>query len=304
VSAPAGDASGFRHDFVEGGGIRFHVASCGAGERLALLLHGFPECWYSWRHQMPLLAELGYRVWAPDLRGYGETTRPPALADYAIEKLLGDVAALVDASGAKAVTLVGHDWGGIIAWLFAIRRVRPLERLVIMNAPHPAAAEPAFRTWRQLRRSWYAAFFQLPWLPERLLSLGAGRVMASLRSGAAFPGSFPDDALAVFRDAVRRPGAAKAMLDYYRALVRGGGLRRQLALGTPPIEVPTLLLWGENDIALCKETTFGTERYVPDLTLHYLPGVSHFVQQDAPHLVNPLLEAWLKQIETKGTLLS
>jgi pimeloyl-ACP methyl ester carboxylesterase len=294
VSVPEPSLNGVAHRFVVANGLRFHVAECGAGDRLALLLHGFPETWYSWRHQLPLLARLGYRVWAPDLRGYGTTDRPSRMADYAVETLLEDVAGLVDAAGAKSTTLVAHDWGGILAWLFAMRRTRPLERLVVMNLPHPGAAAPAFRTLRQLRRSWYVAFFQIPWLPERLLALGAARVIEAMRSGAAHPENFPDEALAVFREAVQRPGAAKAMLDYYRALVRGGGLRRQRALGWPVIDVPTLLIWGENDIALCKETSFGTDRFVSDLSVRYLPGISHFVQQDAPDLVNALLEAQLR----------
>jgi pimeloyl-ACP methyl ester carboxylesterase len=279
------------HRFVRANGRRFHVAESGAGDRLALCLHGFPETWYSWRHQIPLLARLGYRVWTPDLRGYGASERPARVADYALEELLADAAGLIDAAGARRTLLVAHDWGGIIAWTFAIRRVRPLERLVVMNCPHPGA--PAIRTFRQLRRSWYMLFFQIPWLPERLLALGRHRFIDSLRHGAAHPENFPDEALAVFRANAAQPGAMTAMLHYYRALLRGGGLRRLLAQGMAPIEVPTLLVWGENDVALALETTRGTERFVPDLTLRTLPGVSHFVQQDAPEAVNAILEAWL-----------
>jgi pimeloyl-ACP methyl ester carboxylesterase len=288
LAPAAGEVS---HRFVRANGRTFHVAELGSGERLALCLHGFPETWYSWRHQMPLLARLGHRVWAPDLRGYGESERPERVADYALEELLGDVAGLVDASGARSTLLVGHDWGGIIAWFFAMRRARPLERLVIMNCPHPAA--PGLRTLRQLRRSWYMLFFQLPWLPERLLSLGGHRFLDFMRDGAAHPENFPDEVLRVFRQAAARPGALRAMLHYYRALICGGGLRRQLALGTPEIEIPTLLVWGERDVALGRETTFGTERFAKDLALRYLPGVSHFVQQDDPEAVNAILEAWL-----------
>ena len=279
------------HREVRANGLRFHVAECGAGERLALCLHGFPETWYSWRHQMPLLARLGYRVWAPDLRGYGGSERPARVADYALEELVADAAGLVDASGARSAILVGHDWGGIIAWTFAIRRARPLERLVVMNCPHPGV--PALRTLRQLRRSWYMLFFQIPWLPERLLALGNHRFVDVLRDGAAHPENFPDEALAVFRANAAQPGALTAMLHYYRALLRGGGLRRQLAQGIAPIEVPTLLVWGENDVALTPGTARGAEPFVRDLTLRMLPGVSHFVQQDAPGEVNAILEAWL-----------
>jgi pimeloyl-ACP methyl ester carboxylesterase len=285
---------GLVHRFVETGGLRFHVAECGEGERLALCLHGFPELWRSWRHQMPLLARLGYRVWAPDLRGYGQTERPPRVRDYALERLMEDVAGLVDASGARSTLLVGHDWGGIIAWHFAMRRLRPLQRLVVMNCPHPAAALRALRSGKQLSRSWYVFFFQLPWLPERLLGARRARAVCdALRSGAAHPENFPDEELAAFREAAAQPGALRAMVDYYRALVRGGGLRRQRRLGTPVIETPTLLLWGENDVALTKQTSFGTEAFVKDLTVRYLPGISHFVQQDDPETVNRMLEAWL-----------
>jgi pimeloyl-ACP methyl ester carboxylesterase len=294
VSAVAVDAS-IGHEYVTAGGLRFHVATCGEGERLALCLHGFPECWYSWRHQMPLLAELGYRVWAPDMRGYGETDKPTGLAEYAIELLLDDVAALIDASGARSTTLIAHDWGAIIAWYFAIRRVRPLSRLVIMNVPHPFAALPALRTWKQFIRSWYALFFQLPWLPERLLGARDQRAIGeTFRHSCVNPERFPEAVLEVFRQSAARPGALSAMLNYYRAFIRGGGARRQNLLGPRTIDTPTLMLWGEQDVALTRETTYGTDAFVSDLTLRYLPEASHWVQQDAPETVNRMLRAWLE----------
>ncbi len=288
-----------RHEDVKANGLRFHVASAGAGDRLALCLHGFPENWFSWRHQLPLLDRLGYRAWAPDLRGYGGSDRPPRMQDYAIERLLEDVAGLIDAAGAKSVLLLAHDWGAIIAWYFAMRRVRPLERLVIMNVPHPACAARELRRGAQLRRSWYVLFFQLPWLPEKLLGRDGARAIAEIfRRSSLDPSRFPDDAIRVFREAAARPGALTAMVNYYRALVRGGGAQRQTALGFPVIDTPTLLLWGEGDVALTKATTYGTDAFVRDLTLRYLPGVSHWVQQEAPESVNAMLEAWLMGMET------
>ena len=179
------DTPPIAHEFVQANGLRFHVATCGEGDHLALCLHGFPECWYSWRYQLPLLAELGYRAWAPDLRGYGQTDRPPRREDYAIERLLDDVAALIDASGARSTILVAHDWGAIVAWYFAMRRQRPLERLVIMNVPHPAVIERAIRRPRQLLRSWYVLFFQIPGLPELLM--GAQRARAIGDAGSCNP---------------------------------------------------------------------------------------------------------------------
>ncbi len=285
----------FGHEFVEANGLRFHVATCGEGERLALCLHGFPECWYSWRYQLSHLARLGYRAWAPDLRGYGETAGPPRSRDYAIEILLADVGALIDASRARTVLLLGHDWGGIIAWYFAMRRVRPLERLVIMNLPHPGAAAGAVGPWEMLRRFWYALFFQIPWLPEKLLGARECRAIGEMfRRSCANPNVFPEDVLSIYRRAAARPGNLKAMLDYYRALIRGGGLKRQRALGYPTIETPTLVVWGEDDVALPKASTTRTGEFVRNLTLRVLPGVSHWVQQDAPELVNVMLEAWLQ----------
>ena len=282
------------HTYVQANGLRFHVATCGEGDRLALFLHGFPECWYSWRHQMPLLAKLGYRAWAPDLRGYGETTWLPSVSDYAIENLMEDVAALIDAAKPSSTILLAHDWGGIIAWYFAMRRLRPLERLVIMNLPHPGVMDRVIRTPRQLARSWYALFFQIPWPPEKLLAARNYQAIGdAFRNSAIDKSRFPDEVLQVYRDNAARPGALKAMIHYYRALVRGGGASRQRRLGYPRIETPTLMIWGQDDVALCKETTYGTDAFVSDLTLHYLPGVSHWVQQEAPEKVNALLEEWL-----------
>ena len=276
-------------------GLRFHVASCEAepgSDRLALFLHGFPEFSLSWREQLPLLARLGYKAWAPDLRGYGKTDRPPAVQDYAIEKLLDDVSGLIAASGARETLLVGHDWGGIVAWYFAMRRPEQIARLCIMNLPHPACMERALRG-RQILRSWYALFFQIPWLPERLMAAGDYRAVREAFLGMAVDKSrFPSELLRAYRDNAAHPGALTAMINYYRALVRGGS-RRQRALGYPKIETPTLMIWGEKDSALGIETSHGTEAHVSDLTLRYLPNVSHWVQQEAPGKVNAMLEAWL-----------
>lgn len=283
-----------RHRVVSANGLRMHVAECGDGDRLALCLHGFPECWFSWRHQMPMLAELGYRVWAPDLRGYGDTERPPRLQDYAIEHLLADVAGLIDAAQPRETVLLAHDWGAIIAWLFAMRRLRPLDRLVIMNVPHPACFDRELRRWAQLRRSWYAFLFQVPRLPEALMRANDYRAIRdAFRASAIDKSRFPDEVLQVYRDNAARPGALTAMLNYYRAYGRGGGGARQRALGYPIIDIPTLMVWGEEDVALTRETTYGTERWVPNLTIRYLPRVSHWVQQEAPEAVNAIVKTWL-----------
>jgi len=287
--------------FVNANGLSFEVHTAGdpASDRLALLLHGFPEHAYSWRYQLPLFAQLGYRVWAPNQRGYGASSKPKGVASYRIEELVADVAGLIDASGSQHVTLVGHDWGGLVAWEFAARRARPLERLVIMNVPHPMrfreelASNPA-----QRRRSLYAAFFQLPWLPEWFFRRkGAAAIAQAFRGMAIDKSRFPDEVLAVFQHNVLQPGAITAMLNWYRAAGRHfGGLGAPGKLGAtayPILSTPTLLIWGEQDSALGKETTFGTERFVEKLTIRYLPGVSHWVQQEAPEAVNQILAEWL-----------
>lgn len=282
-----------RTDFVAANGLRFEVDKCGHGDRLALCLHGFPEHSFSWRHQLPMLADLGYQAWAPNLRGYGRSSRPEGVEAYAIEHLLADVAGLIDAAGCRETVLIAHDWGAVIAWFFAMRRVRPLARLVICNVPHPAAMRDAM-SGAQLRKSWYVLFFQIPGVPEHLLGRnGARAVGESIRRSSVDASQFPDEVVEVYRRNAAQPGALTAMVNYYRALVRGGGARRQQQAGYPMIETPTLMIWGEEDVALTRETTYGTERYVRDLTIRYLPRVSHWVQQEAPDMVNPMIEAFL-----------
>jgi pimeloyl-ACP methyl ester carboxylesterase len=280
------------YQIIRANGIDFNVATAGSGDRLALCLHGFPESSFSWRHQMPLLAQLGFRVWAPDLRGYAASSRPKGVKAYALENLEEDVAALIEAAGAKEVVLVGHDWGALIAWHYAMFGRLPISRLIIMNVPHPALARKGLRTWRQLKKSWYIFFFQLPLIPEwGLARNGHEAIGRAFRGMAVDKSRFPEEVLGVYRDAAALPGALTAMLNYYRALIRG--FRRISRRGTRRIDTPTLMIWGEVDAALGKELSFGTENYVSDLTLRYLPNVSHWVQQEAPETVNAMIEAWL-----------
>ncbi len=287
-------------EFVEANGLRFELLTCGTGDRLALLLHGFPEVAECWRAQMPVLAALGYRVWAPNQRGYGATTRPWGMEAYAIEHLMSDVAGLIDDAhtrfALRETVLVAHDWGALVAWTFAARRVRPLTRLVILNVPHPVCFARAIRrSPRQMLRSWYVLFFQIPGLPDWALRRRsgelAGRMM--LQSSTA-PEQFPRALLEACCRNAASPGGATAMLHWYRAALRGGGLRRQLRLGFPVIAVPVLVLWGEADVALGVETLEGTESFAPHLTRVMLPGVSHWVQQDATDACNAALRDFLR----------
>jgi pimeloyl-ACP methyl ester carboxylesterase len=280
---------------VAANGLTFEVAEAGTGDHLALCLHGFPELNYSWRFQMPVLAKLGYRVWAPNQRGYGASSRPANVEDYSADRIVADAAALFDASGAKTLTLVAHDWGGAIAWMFAINRARPIERLVVMNLPHPMRFAAALRHGPQRRKSWYMAFFQLPWLPERMmLRRDAAGIRRSFRGMAVDKSRFPDEVLDVYARAAQRPGAMTAMINWYRAAARH---REAMKLSNGGrVEVPTLIVWGEEDKALGLETLDGTDALVPNLTIRRLPGVSHWVQQEAPERVNAILEEWLPRV--------
>ncbi|QTD56686.1 alpha/beta fold hydrolase [Parasphingorhabdus cellanae] len=283
--------SGVAIHWVEANGQTFEVAQAGDGNKLALCLHGFPELHYSWRFQIPMLVEKGYRVWAPNMRGYGGSSKPATVRDYALDHLCADVAALIDASGAKEFTLIAHDWGAIVAWAFAIQKIRPLKHLVIMNVPHPMVGRREIRHWRQLRRSWYIFFFQLPWLPEFLISRGNGKAIKDAFSNMAHDQSnFPDEALEVFAKAAMRPGSITAMINYYRALLRH---RETVDVDNKILDTPTLMIWGEEDSALNIRCTEGTEKWVPNFELHRLPDVSHWVQQEAPRTVNAILQDWL-----------
>lgn len=282
---------------VEANGFRFAVDEAGEGDHLALCLHGFPESRFSWRAQLPLLAQMGYRAWAPDLRGYGETEpKPREVKAYLIDRLMEDVAALIDASGAKSVTLIGHDWGAGLAWTFAANAVRPLERLVIMNVPHPAvmAAHLQRGNWAQLKKSWYMFFFQIPGLPERAMTANDARAIRQAFHGMAIDKThFTPDVLDRYARDAQRPGAMTGMINWYRAAFRLGG---KLHGPWPVIQPPTLIVWGEEDAALGVELLDGTDAYVRDLTIERLPGVSHWVQQEAPDKVNAILKAWLPSL--------
>ncbi len=281
--------------FVNANGLTFEVDQCGDGDRLALCLHGFPECSFSWRHQLPLLARLGYTAWAPNLRGYGRTTRPSHIGDYALAHLRADLAGLIDAADKPSTLLIGHDWGGAIAWSFVLEPQRPIERFIAMNIPHPALMFAGIARFPQLLRSWYIAFFQMPIFPELYLTAFGAKVIGdAFRNMAVHKDQGPEDVLDVDRRQALEPGAMTAMLNYYRALFRSWPRQNRMHhFANRPLETPTLMIWGEHDTALGKELTLGTDKLVRNLTLHYIPDASHWVQQDTPETVNTLIEEWL-----------
>lgn len=274
--------SQLRHEYVEVNGIRMHYVTAGQGP-LVLMLHGFPEFWYSWRKQIPALAE-HFTVVAPDQRGYNETDKPAW--GYEVDVLVADTVGLIEALGHERAMVVGHDWGGAVAWAAAITRPHRVERLAILNAPHPAVFARHLRTNRaQMRRSWYMGFFLLPALPELAFRADDYALVDRIFRDGTPPGTFSDEEIAAYKDALSKPGAMTAALNWYRAAGRQG--TRGLFAGTQMrCEVPTLLIWGERDIALGAEMVDDTHEFVADLSVRRLPGVSHWVQHEAPEEVN------------------
>jgi pimeloyl-ACP methyl ester carboxylesterase len=281
--------AGVAHETVSANGLRFHVASAGPPEApLLLCLHGFPECWYSWRHVLERLAG-PYRIVAPDLRGFGETEKPPG--GYDLDTLAADVAGIARALGRERIYLAGHDWGGAVAYHAAACYPGLIERLAVLNCPHPLAARRILLNPRQLARFWYFLFFLLPFLPERYLARQGGRAIAgSFKAYAVRKDRITREDRDVFRRAMLRPGAIRAGLSYYRSAPRS------FVRADPRwarVAAPTLVLWGLGDGALGPELTHGMERwFTGPLRLEYLPGVGHWTQQEAPDEVCAALRSF------------
>lgn len=271
-----------RHHEVDAGDTTLHVVEAGAGKPI-ILQHGFPDFWYAWRHQMPPLVAAGFRVIAPDMRGFNRSGKPSKVVRYAPDVLAADLSRVADHFDARDATLVAHDWGGIAAWHAAMRQPRWLRRLVILNCPHPVAMLRGLRRLRQLRRSWYIFYFQLPWLPEVLLRRGRAATLVSiLESDPERPGAFSRDEIEQYIEAHLQPGALRGALSCYRAAVRGG--RRRFA-GAGRVDVPTLVLWGDADRYLEPWLAQPPADLVPQCTVRHFPGASHWVMVDRAEAV-------------------
>jgi pimeloyl-ACP methyl ester carboxylesterase len=283
------------HGTVEVGGAGLHYVARGAGP-LVVLLHGFPETWWSWRYQLEPLARAGFRVVAPDLRGFGDSTTGGARD---VDTLADDVAALLDALGAPRATIVGHDWGGAVAWQFAGRYPARCARLAALNCPHPAAFARALALRpRQLARSWYMFFFLVPGVSDRALTRDDGRRLRALwRRSSVDPRNFSDDEIEPMVQAALRPGAIASMLAIYRAnLTRAFREPRAVLAAPPAITAPSMLVWGRDDPALgYDELVPATQGYAPGLRVVAVDRCGHFVQSERPDEVNRALIEHLRR---------
>jgi epoxide hydrolase 4 len=275
------------HGYADLGQVRLHYTEAGKGP-LVVLLHGFPEFWYSWRHQLRALADAGFHAVAPDLRGYNLSSKPAGVASYRLERLTADVDGLVRFFGADRAAVVGHDWGGAIAWATAMAHPTLVERLAVVNAPHPIRMEQGFRSPRQLARSWYILFFQAPLLPEL-----AGRAFdfAWMRR-ALGRGGFSETEVERYVESWLQPGAVAAAINYYRALFRRNpvGLRR---LVRQPVECPALVIWGDRDPYLGRELAETPPGWCSDVRVERIASAGHWPHCRQPECVNELLLGFL-----------
>ena len=271
-------------------GINLYAVEAGPPDGpLVILLHGFPEFSYGWRHQIGPLSTAGFRVVVPDQRGYGRSDKPEGVDAYRLPVLGADVLSLADAYGRDRFHLVGHDWGGIVAWWVAARHPERIDRLVIANAPHPDVVRPFIRqNPTQLLRSYYVALFQFTGMAERLLSAGNHLALRRALQKTSWPGTFTDDDLKLYQDAWSRPGALTAMLNWYRALVR----RRLPPAGR--VQAPTRILWGKRDQALASGLAEASLEMCDDGRISWFDEATHWVVQEEHRAVSADLVSFLR----------
>ena len=258
--------------------VRLHYVEQGEGP-LVVLLHGFPEAWFGWRFQIPALAQAGFRVVAPDLRGFNRSSKPKGVSAYELDHVAFDIKELIESLGEPSARVAGHDWGGATGWELAMRHPEVVDRLAILSSPHPRVFRGALRNPHQLKKSWYFGLFQLPWLPEQLLPRDDWAGLKQGFANDARPGTFTPDDAARYVEAWEQPGAASASVNYYRAAVRRRGAR------FVPIDAPTLVLWGDRDRYLLPELAEPPGADVPDCEVVHFDA-SHWLHHDEADEVN------------------
>jgi pimeloyl-ACP methyl ester carboxylesterase len=282
-----------KFDFAQIGGVRLHYAKAGTGARLVILLHGFPEFWYSWRHQLVALSD-EYTVVAPDMRGYNLSDKPTNVSDYEAEKLADDVTGLIRHFGHETAAVIGHDWGATVAWTIAAKHPEYLWKLGALQVP-PIAVWRKNQTLKQFFASWYMFFFQIPALPEFLFKLNDYALLANaLKNTTAEKDVFTDEDIAEYKRAWSEPFALTAMLNYYRANI----MKRFLSKPETPakIKVPTVFIYGEKDTAVLPETVKGVGEMIDAPYEEFrIPTSAHWVQQEAAEAVTEILREFLAE---------
>ena len=277
--------SNVREGYADVGDMRLHYVEAGEGP-LIVLLHGFPEFWYGWRLQIEPLAAAGFRVVAPDMRGYNLSSRPEGVHDYDTDHLTADIRGLIQERGAQSALLVGHDWGGSVAWATAMKYPEVVDRLAILNAAHPRKLSQGLHHPDQLRKSWYFFFFALPEVPEAVVHADRWHFFRHFLH-AARPAYTPEE-MDRYIEAWSQPGAATGMINYYRFSVRQSPKDAEAALR--PISAPTLVIWGQQDQYLGPELAEPEHEDVPNLDrVERLPDASHWVHHDEAERVTQLL---------------
>lgn len=268
-------------------GIEMHFITAGDERHPAIvLLHGFPEFWYGWRHQIPFLVNAGFRVIVPDQRGYNKTEKPRGIKNYFLDTLAEDIIALLDHLGEREVFLVGHDWGAAVAWQLAIFHAPRFKKLAILNVPHNSVMKKhLFSNYKQTLKSWYMFFFQLPWLPEFFLGTANSAGGVRLLKGSGLPGTFSEDDLAAYRRSWAHPRTWNATINWYRAMFRAKSRRRPEKL----IAMPVQIIWGRKDVALNEQMATDSLDYCADGQLEMIDHATHWVQHDAKEQVNEIL---------------
>ena len=289
-------AEPWTHAFVETNGIRLHYVEQGAGFPV-LLLHGFPELWYSWRHQIPALAEAGFRAIAPDLRGYGESDKPQEIEAYDIHHLVGDLIGLLDALGIDKAVVVGHDWGAIILWQLALMHPERIERLIALNVPFmgrgPVSPLETFKAAPDGRFN-YILHFQAEGVAEREMEADLERTLGRIYRGQGTrPGVFSDEEIAVYVDAFRK-GGMRGPINFYRNFHRNWETTPHL-MGKQVL-APTLMITAQNDPVLKPEMAQGMERWVPNVRFHHIKDSGHWTQQEQPEEVNRAMIEFLSDL--------
>ncbi|MCB0020534.1 MAG: alpha/beta hydrolase [Anaerolineales bacterium] len=280
-----------RHRFVATNGVTLHLVEAGPADGpLVLLLHGFPEFWWGWRAQIPALAAAGYRVVAPDQRGYFLSEKPAGVASYQLPTLAADIAGLIAAFGYEQAAVIGHDWGAAVAWQTALMFPQRVHRLGILNVPHPRVMVETLRSDpQQVRKSWYILAFQLRGLAERAAAANDWALFRESVRSSAQPGTFTDEILSVYQKAWSVPGALRSMMSWYRAAF----LSPEGGFADPLVSPPTLILWGEQDQFLEAAMARRSLDFCRDGQLHYFPNASHWVQHEEAAAVNRRLLAFL-----------